>query len=221
MRDRNHLDLQQFNIQLAKTIFTSDLYSKILKQEEYFSHKTCLWRSDTKLPNSQFLLSLPRDFRLLRSLSITLWWYPEVMRTLYLIEMREKNFSHLNAKQQMEISIYLSSKENCLKYLYLTQRYSGSELFGNLLGNDLKDLSRVLKIRFRVQVKARRKVFRRGPKDYGSRRSDSTAQIIEFEEKRDVWLAELEIVRKTKNHLLLQTIHRILLILENFSGTEN
>lgn len=216
MRDRNHLNLQQFNIQLTKNVLHSSLFQKIKRQEEYFSHKSSLWRSDTKLPNSQFRLSIPKDFRLLRALSITFWYFPENIQYLYRLELESFTFTWLNEKQKLEILILLSSKENCERYLYLTQRYTGYELFGNILGNDLKDLEKRLKIIFVTQVRARKKVFRRGPKDKGTRRSDSSVKIIEEETRRDIWLTHEYELKQKRIILLQQTLHRILNYLENY-----
>ena len=218
MRDRNHLDLLQFNIQLTKTVLRSKLYQDIEKQEEYFSHKSSLWRSDTKTPNSEFRVVLPKDFRLLRALSISLWYFPQNIQTLYRLQLENQTFSWLNEKQKLELSILLSSKENSQKYLYLTQRYTSFEIFGNFLGNDLNDLKRKIKVIFVFQRKAKKKVFRRAPKDKGTRRSDSSVSIIEKEIQRDVWINEKNIIIEKKNLLLQQTLHRILQILENYSA---
>lgn len=218
MRDRNHLDLLQFNIQLTKTVLRSKLYQDIEKQEEYFSHKSSLWRSDTKTPNSEFRVVLPKDFRLLRALSISLWYFPQNIQTLYRLQLENQTFSWLNEKQKLELSILLSSKENSQKYLYLTQRYTSFEIFGNFLGNDLNDLKRRIKVIFVFQRKAKKKVFRRGPKDKGTRRSDSSVSVIEKEIQRDVWINEKNIIIEKKNLLLQQTLHRILQILENYSA---
>lgn len=218
MRDRNHLDLLQFNIQLTKTVLRSKLYQDIEKQEEYFSHKSSLWRSDTKTPNSEFRVVLPKDFRLLRALSISLWYFPQNIQTLYRLQLENQTFSWLNEKQKLELSILLSSKENSQKYLYLTQRYTSFEIFGNFLGNDLNDLKGKIKVIFVFQQKAKKKVFRRGPKDKGTRRSDSSVSIIEKEIQRDVWINEKNIIIEKKNLLLQQTLHRILQILENYSA---
>ena len=218
MRDRNHLDLLQFNIQLTKTVLRSKLYQDIEKQEEYFSHKSSLWRSDTKTPNSEFRVIIPKDFRLLRALSISIWKFPEKIQVLYRLKLEEQKFSWLNEKQKIELSILLSSEENSVKYLYLTNRYTSSEIFGNLLGNDLNDLKGRIKIIFVRQQRATKKVFRRGPKDKGTRRSDSSVSVIEREIQRDVWVKEEYKIIEKRQILLLQTIHRILQVIEDFSA---
>ena len=218
MRDRNHLDLLQFNIHLTKTILRSSFYLDLKKQEEYFSHKSSLWRSDTKTPNSEFRVIIPKDFRLLRALSISIWKFPEKIQVLYRLKLEEQKFSWLNEKQKIELSILLSSEENSVKYLYLTNRYTSSEIFGNLLGNDLNDLKGRIKIIFVRQQRATKKVFRRGPKDKGTRRSDSSVSVIEREIQRDVWVKEEYKIIEKRQILLLQTIHRILQVIEDFSA---
>lgn len=215
MRDRNQLTLDNFIIQLSKRILNEKFRNFLSKQEEYFSHQSRLWRSDTKIPNSEIRVVIPKDYRLTRSLSIALWFFPENLRYLYLLELESRKFTHFNSKQQLEISILLSSKENCVKYLFLTKRYTGSEIFGNLLGNDLMDLCKVLKIQKKNQQRAQKKVFRRGPKDYGSRRSDSTISIIVTEIQKDVFVQLEEERIRGRKLLLQQTLHRILLVLED------
>lgn len=216
MRDRN-LNLQQFNIQLTRAVQRQKGFKeKTLLCEKYFSQKCCLWRSDPETPNSVFQVFMPKDFRLLRSLAISHWFMPENLYWLYHIELEEQTFSQLNRKQQIELKILLSSRSNCVKYLFMTQRYSANEIFGNLVGNDLNDLSRVLKLKLKKQAKARKKVFRRGPTDQGTRRSDSSSKIIETECLKDVWLSEIEQKRcKSDNHLQ-QSILRILVFIENW-----
>lgn len=219
MRDRNHLSLQQFHIQLSKGISLNSS-KKTLELEEYFSHKSCLWRSDTKVPNSTFEVILPRSYREIRSLAIASWFFPENLRTLIFLEL-EKEFTQFNFKQQLELKILRSSKENCVKYLYLTERYSGSEIFGNLLGNDLRDSLKNLKLRFRNQPKAKKKVFRRGPKDKGSRRSDSSIRVIEQEIRTDVWIKEKELKIENRKFHLHKLVTQIKIVLENYREEES
>lgn len=217
MRDRNKSNLQQFNIQLKRQILKSKNFNFILRQEEYFSQKSCLWRSDTKHPNSRFRVRLPRNFNLIRSLIISHWYFPKNLHILVHLELEERSFNWFNSKQKVEIGILLSSEINCVKYLFLTERYTSNEIFGNILGNDLNSLEKEIKIYFVRQTRAKKKIFRRGPKDYGSRRSDSTAGIIQFETSRDVFLQLEEELYQKNLQLLQQTINKILNILENYS----
>jgi hypothetical protein len=89
-----------------------------------------------------------------------------------------------------------------LKYLYLTERYTGSEIFGNILGNDLKDLCRKMKILRRTYPRPVKKVWRRGPKDKGSRRVNSTSSIL-VEEYRKDYLLNLEEEKVQRKRRLL------------------
>lgn len=215
MRDRNHLNLQQFNIQLNEKIQRCDSKRILAKLEEHFSHKSCLWRSDTETPNSEVRVFFPKNFRMLRTLCISLWYFPENLSILFRIELEKEKFAWLNEKQKIEISILLNSKETMLKYLFLTNRYTGSEIFGNILGNDFKELLPRLKVKIVRQTRARKKVFRRGPKDKGTRRSSSSAAIIQEEAMKDIYLKIEEEKFVNRQLLLQQTILRILKYLED------
>jgi hypothetical protein len=130
----------------------------------------------------------PRNYRLLRILCIVLWYFPENNHFLARLQLEEQSFSWLSLKQRIEINLLLDSKETMINYLYLTERYSGNEIFGNFLGNDLKDLSKSLKFYQKNYPKPRRKIFRRGPKDKGSRRVFSTGPRFEDDVRRDYHL---------------------------------
>jgi ligand-binding sensor protein len=107
----------------------------------------------------------------------------------------------------------LNSKESMAKYLFLTERYSGAEIFGNFLGNDIKEISRTTKFFKKVQQKPRRKIRRRGPKDKGSRR-ELSGSIIAKEQSRDIFLQiEEEKKNREENHIR-KLVNRILEILE-------
>jgi hypothetical protein len=129
------------------------------------------------------------------------------------------SFSWLNFKQKVEIQIYLSSKENMKKYLYYTDRYSGNEIFGNLLKNDFLSLSKKFKISSEYYPRPKKKVFRRGPKDKGSRRVISQGPHFEEDVRRDVFiqLEEEKLIEKKK--LLQNLINRVLKILSDLSDT--
>lgn len=208
MRDRN-LTQTKFNIQLSKSC--NSLLPRLESLEEYFSHKSCLRRSDTEnlYSNSVFKVRIPKEYRLLRALSISLWYFPENLHWLYFLELKERTFPWLNRKQRIEISILLDSKETMEKYLFLTERYTSGEIFGNILGNDLRDLQKILNLQLIRQRKAKKKVFRRGPTDKGTRRSDSSDRIIEEEIKKDKFLQEEYENYLKKEYLLQQTSHRI------------
>jgi len=197
MRDKN-LSLSQFNIQLEKTIIGK------LPTDDWFSR---IHVSDT--PTCQEILenleiSYPRDFRLLRSLSIAQWYFPEFLHWRVLLDLKEKSFSQLNSKQKIELEILLSSKENMQIYLFETERYSSGEIFGNILGNDLRDL-RKLSIHWKVIKRPLRKTRHRGYRDHGSRRPDHR-WLPSF----DVTLTEVQLKKEHDSDLLQRTINRIL-----------
>lgn len=213
MRDRNQLSYQQFNIQLEKAVLRS-LFS-VGTERNTFSHELSLEFRPGKL-HSGPKISYPKNFRLLRSLSIILWYFPENLHYLTFLSLENETFEWLNEKQKMEISILLSSKENMQKFLFLTERYSGNEIFGNILGNDLKELSKKFKVKRESYPRPKRKIFRRGPKDKGSRRVTSLGPDYQKDVQRDVFLQieEEKLIRRRK--LLQNKIRYILKFLEEF-----
>lgn len=213
MRDRNQLSYQQFNIQLEKNILQS--FQRFGTRRNSFSQELSLEFRPGEL-HSEFLVVFPRNYRLLRSLCISFWYFPENLHFLTRLRLEDQSFSFLNEKQRIEISILLSSKENMLKYLYLTERYSGNEIFGNILGNDLHELSKKFVVTRKFYPKPRKKIFRRGPKDKGSRRVISLGPHFEEDLRSDVWIQqENQIIEKKKIYLHKVTT-RIIIFLEKF-----
>lgn len=216
MRDRNQLSYQQFNIQLEKNILHG--LQEYGTRRNSFSQELSFEFRPEKLHSSPRVI-LPRDFRSLRVLSIIFWYFPESLHYLTRLELEQMSFSWLNFKQKVEIQIYLSSKENMKKYLYYTDRYSGNEIFGNLLKNDFLSLSKKFKISSEYYPRPKKKVFRRGPKDKGSRRVISQGPHFEEDVRRDVFiqLEEEKLIEKKK--LLQNLINRVLKILSDLSDT--
>jgi hypothetical protein len=103
------------------------------------------------------------------------------------------------------------------KYLYLTERYSGNEIFGNILGNDLEEISRKFKVSRIRNPFPRRKVYRRGPKDYGSRRVISQGPQFYEDLYSDLNLLKEEELYQRKEKLIHKTISRILIVLEDYN----
>lgn len=163
MRDKN-LTLLKFNIQLEKAISSQLREVKLLR--------TAVSASPKCLSADLVSINYPLDFSGLRALAIIQWNFPEYLHWRILLDLREKSHSQLNEKQKLELSILLSSKEICYFYLYETERYSSRELFGNILGNQLSDLLRTLKIREKVILKPRKVQRHRGYRDKGSRRPE-------------------------------------------------
>lgn len=163
MRDKN-LTLLKFNIQLEKAITSQLRGVKLLR--------TAVSDSPKCLCNDLVSINYPLDFAGLRALAICQWSFPENLHWRVLLDLREKTFSQLNDKQVLELCILLSSKEICYFYLYETERYSSREIFGNILGNQLKELLNSLKIKEKVLRSPKKKQRHRGYRDKGSRRPD-------------------------------------------------
>lgn len=165
MHCNDHPSLDQFNIQLTKRL------SLALKEIKLSSEPVL--DTPTLLDNSQWKILYPRDFRLLRSLCIVHWKIPnEYLRWRIHLDLEEMTFNWLNENQKIIIHVLLSSEEVCRKFLFLTRQISKRELFGNILGNDVKELSNKLKIK-RVHLRPPTKsIWRRGYQDKGSRVPD-------------------------------------------------
>jgi hypothetical protein len=90
------------------------------------------------------------------------------------LDLEESSFSWLNKEQKVQLSILISSKENMEKFLFETNSCTGSEIFGNYLNNDLKDLMKLLNSSREIKVfdlpSVVKPIRRRGYKDKGSRR---------------------------------------------------
>jgi hypothetical protein len=213
MRDRNLLSYQQFNIQLKERILQS---FEILgtRRNSFSQEQSFEFRPDSLLEEK--LVSFPRNFRLLRVLCIILWYFPENLHFLVRIRLEEENFHFLNDKQRIELSILLSSKENMKKFLYLSDNFTGNEIFGNFLGNDLKELSKKFKVSSKKNPIPRKKIYRRGPKDYGSRRVVSLGPNFESDLRSDIFLQQKEELYQRKENLIHKTISRLLIYLENY-----
>jgi hypothetical protein len=213
MRDRNLLSYQQFNIQLEERILQSfEIYGT--RRNSFSQEQSFEFRPDSLLEEK--LVSFPRNFRLLRVLCIILWYFPENLHFLVRIRLEEENFHFLNDKQRIELSILLSSKENMKKFLYLSDSFTGNEIFGNFLGNDLKELSKKFKISSKKNPIPRKKIYRRGPKDYGSRRVVSLGPNFESDLRSDIFLQQKEELFQRKENLIHKTISRLLIYLENY-----
>lgn len=214
MRDRNSLSYQQFNIQLEEKVLKS-LKNFGTKRNSFSQEQSFEFRPDTL--QDEVKVFYPRNFRLLRTLSIIHWFFPESISFLTKLQLEEDNFIFLNEKQRIELSILNSSKENMKKYLYLTERYSGNEIFGNILGNDLEEISRKFKVSRIRNPFPRRKVYRRGPKDYGSRRVISQGPQFYRDLYSDLNLLKEEELFQRKEKLIHKTISRILIVLEDYN----
>lgn len=204
MRDRN-LTLNQFNIQLTKALHQSFLLDDKFLTRPVFVTPTRL--SDC----NQVRIVYPKEFRLLRILCISQWYFPEELHWRVFLDLKDFSFSWLNEKQKLELNVYLSSKENMEKYLFLTERYTAGEIFGNILRNDMRDLEKELKFYSVKLPRPRKAIRRRGYKDKGSRRPDH-----QWLPRFDLELTRIQNDKEKKTNLLQKTIHSLLLILENY-----
>jgi len=199
MRDKN-LTYQQLNIQLEKMKERGISLFKNFSKERVIITPTLL---------EDYYFSYPRDYRLLRSLVIFQWYLPMEFHFRIWLDLTEMSFSHLNEKQRIELSILLSSQENCNKYLYETKRYTGNEIFGNILGTDLKELCKKLKVKkknYKLVIPERR----RGYNDHGSLRP-----FDRWIPDSDFSLTEQQLLKEKEKYLIQRTIYRTLQTLEN------
>lgn len=204
MRDKN-LNLNKFNIQLEKNV-----KSRCKLCDDKFLTRPVFVSPTLPVDPEDVIILYPKSYRLLRVLAISQWYFTEMLHWRIFLDLKDMSLSHLNKKQRLELAILLSSKENMEKYLYRTERYSGSEIFGNILGNDLQDLLKELKFLRKTKKHPRKTIRRRGYKDKGSRRP-SHRWLPRF----DYSFTEYQNHRDKDKYLLNKLTKRILLILEN------
>lgn len=165
MHCNDHPSLDQFNIQLMKR--STQALREIKLSSEPVSD------TPTLLDDSQWTIFYPRDFRLLRSLCIIHWSIPnEFLKWRIHMDLEQMSFSWLNENQKIVLHVLLESYKTCLGYLFLTKEVSRRELFGNILGNDIKELSRRLVLKRKLNRPPIKRVWRRGYRDKGSRVPD-------------------------------------------------
>lgn len=205
MRDRINLNQEKFNIQLSKKVI-----SVVSDSGKFLSESVSA--TPTLLDDQSYSIHYPRNFRLLRALAISQWWFPEILHWRIWLDLTDMTFSWLSRKQIVELNVYLHSKEDCLKYLYWTDRFSGNEVFGNLLGKDLTETLKVLKITRKVKRKPRKSIWRRGYRDHGSRRP-----LHRWLPSEDYSFDEYQVLLEKERELTNKLINRILTILEKIS----
>jgi hypothetical protein len=201
MRDKN-LNQKQFNIQLERKIHQGNQF------DEKFLTRPVFVTPTRPIDPEEVRIYYPRNFRLIRCLCIVFWYFPENLHWRILLDLKDFSFSHFNKKQRIEIQILLSSKENMEKYLFRTERYSGAEIFGNILGNDLQELNKELRFQRLRPGPPRRTIRRRGYKDKGSRRPDH-----QWLPREDFSLREKQLSLEKDRYLTIKIIKRILEIL--------
>lgn len=123
------------------------------------------------------------------------------------------NLNHLNRKQILEIRIMFSSKDNMVKYLYLTQRYTSNEIFGNLVKNGVNSVKN-LKI-IKRSTKVVKPVRKRGYTDKGSLRPKE-----KWLPSHDYTLTNLQREIEKKRTRLDKSVIQITNYLENWTDGE-
>lgn len=198
MRDKNQ-NYIQFTQQVENFLKKKLLLPRLLR--------TAVSTSSTlKLDN--YNIVYPRSYKDLRNLIVVNYYNPENLRWRIFLDLNEKSFSNLNNKQRIEISLLLHSKEKCFKYLYLTERYSSHEIFGNILETGCKVLGN-LQIR-KESTKLVVPEFRRGYRDKGSLRPKER-----WLPDSDYSLTEMHMNKEKKTDLRNKTIIRLLLTIED------
>lgn len=191
------ISLKDLDIQLRRNVL------HLLSRCNRFHQNPCL---DNSHPgsNSELLIVLPRKFRELRALSIIQWYFPEDLRILIQTEILESKFYNLDfenkgLEQSLEILCLSTSKEVMLRYLIFQQDFSIRELFGTILRDDSINAHKHLRIYWKEQSKARRKIRRKGYRDHGSRKPDH-----KWTEKFDYSFTENQNTKEEKEDSILE-----------------
>lgn len=117
---------------------------------------------------TDFYFDFPRKLYQIRGLCIIVHYLPDILRYRIILDLEERIYK-FSLKEQLELKILLSSKENMIKFLFLTQKYSSHEIFGNIVNDGIKSL-KVIRIR-RKNLKIVKPIRKRGYDDKGSLRS--------------------------------------------------
>lgn len=197
MRDKN-LNYIQFYKQVEKFVVGKLQLPRMLR--------TAVINSPTFPEN--LTIRYPRKFSDLQSVVILHWFFPENLMWRTHLDLEDLTLSQFNEKQKLEIKILLSSKENCIKYLYRTKRYSSHEIFGNIINRGFSIVVNMKIIPKSLKVKETQR--KRGYDDKGSLRPkdkwlptyDLTLTVLQNEKEK-------KITRQRKS------IQRITRILEN------
>lgn len=197
MRDKN-LNFIQFEKQVEDFLYRKFLLPELLR--------TAVVITPTFL--EQYFIVYPRKFKEIQGLIVISYYCPESLKWRIWLDLNEMSFSHLNEKQRIEIQILLSSKENMLKYLFLTNRYTSHEIFGNILGEGLKTL-KFLRI-YRRSTKIVYRLRKRGYDDKGSLRPKE-----KWLPDSDYTFTNLQNEKEKRSQLRQSVINAILTSLEN------
>jgi len=203
MRDRNR-NYIQFYKQLEKVVVKKTTLSRLLR--------TTVSDNPT-FPSDQLQIVYPRKFSELQGLALVFHYLPESLYWEIKLGLEDLNLNHLNRKQILELRIMFSSKDNMVKYLYLTQRYTSNEIFGNLVKNGVNSIKN-LKIIER-STKVVKPVRKRGYTDKGSLRPRE-----KWLASHDYTLTNLQNEIETKRTRLDKSVIQITNYLENWTNGE-
>jgi hypothetical protein len=126
---------------------------------------------DAVIDNPTFLrdfeIVLPRKFHQIRGLCLIWDSLPEILRFEIYLQLEER-ISSFEFKKQLELKS-LIEPEIREKFLYLTERYSSHQIFGNLIFDAIESL-KFVKIK-RKSTKVKKPQRKRGYDDKGTLRS--------------------------------------------------
>lgn len=190
MRDRIHSTYSNFKAEVEKR-------AELVSTDQRSLLRPHVIDIPTFQLSENYIVRYPRSFRLLRSLAIVQWWFPEALHYRVWLDMSEMKFSWLNEEQRVELNVLLSDKDSCIKALYLT--YTGNEVFGNIIGSDIKDLGKELRFsKFHYRYKPTQR--KRGYDDKGTRRRAGTWLPDSDFTFTELWVEkEEELTRQTRS----------------------
>lgn len=200
MRDKNQSFIQ-FQKQVKEYVLGHFQISKFLT--------TTVVISPTFLEDYNIIY--PRKFREVLKLVILHWYLPEALLWRINLDLHEKNFNNFNRKQRIILFLCLSSKRNCLLFLYKTRMFSSNSLWG-LLGEVARLENLRIVPRTKYVCKPKRK---RGYDDKGSRRP-----LDKWIESFDYTFTDLQLKKDYENYLTLKVINRLKDYFENLNDSE-
>lgn len=195
MRDKN-LSLFNFEKSLTKVLERKLELIKILRTAVI---------DDPTFQSENFFI-FPKKLYLIRGLCIVVHFLEDKWKYIFILELEER-IKQFSLKEQLELKILLSSKENMLKFLLLSQRYTSHEVFGNLVQHGTKALCQIKIIRKSNKVVY--PVWKRGYDDKGSLRS-----VDKWLPDFDWSLRDYHLKLEKEKYLHNKSLNRILVYLE-------
>jgi hypothetical protein len=209
MRDMNLTYLnfkEQYNNQLKKRfsiMLTKDI--KILRSAVIDS-PTFLRDYEIRLPSSFFLI---------RALCMFWEFFPENIKWEIFLLLEQK-IEKFDFKKQVELKALLDPKTR-ISFLYLTEKYTSHEIFGNLL----QTISLCFhEVKFQKKsTKIKKPQRKRGYNDKGTLRSYDIWSH-KWKPSSDWSLTDLQTKQERKHDLRLKYIFKVKKFLENFTTKE-